>query len=292
MLNSLAVARAPLPLPDLYERVRRHILPDEWPAHAEDIEAILAPQARTQRRHPGAQLSDSRDLPDRGRHRRRQPGARARGHASRCRRHRACRRALHGGDGKAPQSRQDRPDPGPQGGLLARRIDHRRRRAPAAAAISRRSRRHLCEHFGGGEGRVGHLLHVGKCRRRSSKSLGVRRVIMLPDEFLARNIAAEVPEVEIIAWSGHCEVHERSPRRTFARCARAIPASSCSPIRNARRTSSQRPTSPVRPLRLRTMSREAAAARRADDRMLDERQHRCRAIPKSSLCGPAICART
>ncbi len=41
------------------------------------------------------------------------------------------------------------------------------------------------------------------------KSLGVPRVIMLPDEFLARNTAAEVPEVEIIAWSGHCEVHEQ-----------------------------------------------------------------------------------
>ncbi len=40
------------------------------------------------------------------------------------------------------------------------------------------------------------------------ESLGVPRVIMLPDEYLARNIAAET-EVEIIAWKGHCEVHER-----------------------------------------------------------------------------------
>ncbi|RWM85665.1 quinolinate synthase NadA [Mesorhizobium sp.] len=40
------------------------------------------------------------------------------------------------------------------------------------------------------------------------ESLGVRRVIMLPDEFLAQNIAAET-DVEIIAWKGHCEVHER-----------------------------------------------------------------------------------
>jgi quinolinate synthase len=40
------------------------------------------------------------------------------------------------------------------------------------------------------------------------ESLGVERVIMLPDEFLARNIAAET-NVKIIAWKGHCEVHER-----------------------------------------------------------------------------------
>ncbi|PWJ93749.1 MULTISPECIES: quinolinate synthase NadA [Mesorhizobium] len=40
------------------------------------------------------------------------------------------------------------------------------------------------------------------------ESLGVPRVIMLPDEYLAQNIAAQT-EVEIIAWKGHCEVHER-----------------------------------------------------------------------------------
>src|SRR3984893_19592434 len=40
------------------------------------------------------------------------------------------------------------------------------------------------------------------------ESLGVDRVIMLPDEFLARNIAAET-NVKIIAWKGDCEVHER-----------------------------------------------------------------------------------
>jgi len=40
------------------------------------------------------------------------------------------------------------------------------------------------------------------------EGLGVPRVIMLPDEYLARNTAAQT-KVEIIAWSGHCEVHER-----------------------------------------------------------------------------------
>src|SRR3984957_10190251 len=40
------------------------------------------------------------------------------------------------------------------------------------------------------------------------ESLGVDRVIMIPDEYLARNIAAETG-VEVITWAGHCEVHER-----------------------------------------------------------------------------------
>jgi quinolinate synthase len=40
------------------------------------------------------------------------------------------------------------------------------------------------------------------------ESLRVERVIMLPDEYLAKNIAAET-DVKIIAWTGHCEVHER-----------------------------------------------------------------------------------
>jgi quinolinate synthase len=39
------------------------------------------------------------------------------------------------------------------------------------------------------------------------ESLGVPRVLMIPDEYLARNVARET-SVEVIAWHGHCEVHE------------------------------------------------------------------------------------
>jgi quinolinate synthase len=39
-------------------------------------------------------------------------------------------------------------------------------------------------------------------------SLGVPRVIFLPDEYLAKYVASQT-DVEIIAWKGHCEVHER-----------------------------------------------------------------------------------
>jgi quinolinate synthase len=40
------------------------------------------------------------------------------------------------------------------------------------------------------------------------ESLGADRVIFLPDEFLASYVASRT-RVEIIAWKGHCEVHER-----------------------------------------------------------------------------------
>ena len=37
---------------------------------------------------------------------------------------------------------------------------------------------------------------------------GVDRVILIPDEFLARNVARQT-DIKIIAWQGRCEVHER-----------------------------------------------------------------------------------
>jgi quinolinate synthase len=40
------------------------------------------------------------------------------------------------------------------------------------------------------------------------ESFGVDRVILIPDEFLARWVATQT-KVKIIAWKGHCEVHER-----------------------------------------------------------------------------------
>jgi quinolinate synthase len=44
--------------------------------------------------------------------------------------------------------------------------------------------------------------------RKIIESLGTDSVIMLPDEYLAQNIAAQTG-VKIITWAGHCEVHER-----------------------------------------------------------------------------------
>jgi quinolinate synthase len=43
---------------------------------------------------------------------------------------------------------------------------------------------------------------------RVVESLGAERVIFLPDEYLARNVAAET-DVEVITWHGRCIVHEQ-----------------------------------------------------------------------------------
>jgi len=40
------------------------------------------------------------------------------------------------------------------------------------------------------------------------KSLGVNKVIFLPDDYLARYVASQT-DVEIISWKGTCEVHEQ-----------------------------------------------------------------------------------
>jgi len=40
------------------------------------------------------------------------------------------------------------------------------------------------------------------------ESLGVDRVIFLPDEYLGRYVASKT-KVKVILWKGHCEVHER-----------------------------------------------------------------------------------
>lgn len=48
-----------------------------------------------------------------------------------------------------------------------------------------------------------------KVVRHVAKEWGTKRILMLPDEFLAQNVQKEVPELELIAWKGHCEVHER-----------------------------------------------------------------------------------
>ena len=40
------------------------------------------------------------------------------------------------------------------------------------------------------------------------ESLGVPRVIFLPDEYLGRYVASQT-KTEIVLWKGHCEVHER-----------------------------------------------------------------------------------
>ena len=83
--------------------------------------------------------------------------------------------------------------------------------------------------------------------RKVIESLGVDRVIMLPDEFLAQNTAAETG-VEIITWAGHCEVHERFTAEDIRELREQLSRTwSCSPTRKLRPRSWRRQTSPARP---------------------------------------------
>jgi quinolinate synthase len=49
----------------------------------------------------------------------------------------------------------------------------------------------------------------------AAREWGVDRVILIPDEYLARNVAAQTA-VKIIAWKGACEVHQRFTAQDIA----------------------------------------------------------------------------
>jgi quinolinate synthase len=53
-------------------------------------------------------------------------------------------------------------------------------------------------------------------------SLGVDRVIFLPDEYLGQWVASQT-DVELILWKGHCEVHERFTADEIRRYRKAQP---------------------------------------------------------------------
>ncbi len=102
--------------------------------------------------------------------------------------------------------------PGSQSRMLARRIDHRRRRAACCAkripdvpivtyvntSAEVKAESDVCVTSGNAVQIV--------------EALDVPKVIFLPDEYLAKYVASKT-DVEIVAWKGHCEVHERFHRR-------------------------------------------------------------------------------
>lgn len=55
-----------------------------------------------------------------------------------------------------------------------------------------------------------------------AREWGVDRVILLPDEFLARNVARQT-HIGVIAWQGRCEVHERFTAADIAELREAWP---------------------------------------------------------------------
>ena len=54
------------------------------------------------------------------------------------------------------------------------------------------------------------------------ESLGAPRVLLIPDEYLARYVATQT-KVEVIAWKGRCEVHERFTGEQLRRYREAEP---------------------------------------------------------------------
>jgi quinolinate synthase len=56
----------------------------------------------------------------------------------------------------------------------------------------------------------------------AARQWGTDRVILIPDEFLARNVARQTA-VKIIAWQGRCEVHERFNREDIQELRAAYP---------------------------------------------------------------------
>jgi len=54
------------------------------------------------------------------------------------------------------------------------------------------------------------------------ESLGVPRVLFLPDEYLADYVAKRT-DVEIVSWKGHCEVHEQFTGEEIRRYRQSVP---------------------------------------------------------------------
>ncbi len=54
------------------------------------------------------------------------------------------------------------------------------------------------------------------------ESLGAPRVLLIPDEYLSKYVQTQT-KVEIIAWRGHCEVHERFTAEELAEYRRSEP---------------------------------------------------------------------
>jgi quinolinate synthase len=56
----------------------------------------------------------------------------------------------------------------------------------------------------------------------AARQWGVDRVILIPDEYLARNVARQT-DIRIIAWQGRCEVHERFTAADIAEIRESYP---------------------------------------------------------------------
>ncbi|MGY2048565.1 quinolinate synthase NadA [Methylobacterium sp. JK268] len=197
-----------MPLPDLYARVRGHVPPMEWPVLAEEVAAI----AELKRRRGAVVLAHNYQAPEIF-HTVADIVGDSLALAREAARTDAAVIVLAGVHFMAetakllnPEKTVLIPDPG-AGCSLAESItaaDVRalRRRHPGVPVVTYvntsaavKAESDLCCTSGN--------------VRAVVASLGAPRVLLIPDEYLARNVQAEMPEVEILSWPGHCEVHER-----------------------------------------------------------------------------------
>jgi quinolinate synthase len=203
-----AFSPSPLPLPRLYERVSRHLLPAEWSLIAGDIEAILA----LKRERNAVILAHNYQTPETF-----HTVADIVGDSLALAREAAATDAevivLAGVHFMAETAKLLNPDktvviPDLRAGcslaesITAEDVRMLRARYPGVPVVTYvntsaavKAESDICCTSGNAA--------------KVIASLGTPRVIMLPDEYLAKNVAAQVPGVEVIAWSGRCEVHER-----------------------------------------------------------------------------------
>jgi quinolinate synthase len=196
-----------LPLPELYRRVERHIPPLEWPVLAEDIAAIL----ELKRERNAVILAHNYQTPDIF-HTVGDIVGDSLALAREAARTEASIIVLAGVHFMAETAKLLNPE-------KTVLIPDTRAGCSLAESITAADVRLMRAHHPG----VPIVTYVNTsaavkaesdicCTSGNAKKivegLGVPKVIMIPDEYLARNIAAQT-EVEIIAWKGHCEVHER-----------------------------------------------------------------------------------
>jgi len=208
MLNVAPVALDPLPLPDLYARVSRHIPAIEWPVFAGDIAAIL----RLKRERNAVVLAHNYQTPEIF-----HTVADFVGDSLALAREATSTEAdvivLAGVHFMAETAKLLNPEktvliPDERAGcslassITAEDVRLLRARYPGAPVVTYvntsaavKAESDICCTSGNA--------------RKIVESLGAPRVIMLPDEYLARNVAAQVQGIDIVAWAGHCEVHER-----------------------------------------------------------------------------------
>jgi quinolinate synthase len=198
---------APFPLPELYSRVERHVPPVEWPILAEDIAAIL----KLKRERNAVILAHNYQTPDIF-HTVGDIVGDSLALAREAARTDAAVIVLAGVHFMAETAKLLNPEktvliPDLEAGcslaasITADDVRLMRARHPGvpivtyvntSAAVKAES--DVCCTSGNA--------------KKIVEALGAPEVIMIPDEYLARNIAAQT-KVKIIAWKGRCEVHER-----------------------------------------------------------------------------------